>query len=106
MDIFMDGVSKAFANYRIIMAMDRASWHTSIKTGDWENIVPVFQPPYSPELNPVENMWHYIRETGSFKNTTFGSLKEVEVKLAEELKNLGCETVKSVTLFKWINNAF
>ena len=83
MDAFMKEVSETFSKYRIIMAMDRASWHTKNSTGKWENIVPVFQPSYSPELNPVENVWHYIREEGGLKNETFNTLKEVELKLAE-----------------------
>ena len=77
MDIFMQGVSEKFKNYRIIMAMDSASWHTGEKTKKWENIVPLFQPPYSPELNPVEHIWHHIRESYNFKNKTFSSMKEV-----------------------------
>lgn len=105
MDIFMQGLSEEFQNYRIIMIMDRASWHTRGKTNKWENIVPLFLPPYSPELNPVENLWHYIRENGSFKNTTFNSLNEVENKLATELNNLDVETIKSICLFNWIYSA-
>ncbi len=105
MDIFMQGISEEYKKYRIIMAMDRASWHTGDKTRKWENIVPLFQPPYSPELNPVENIWHHIRESGSFKNTTFKDLDEVETKLAIELNNLDKETTKSISLFHWINSA-
>jgi putative transposase len=105
MEIFMSGISETFSKYKIIMAMDRASWHAGIKTGEWENIVPMFQPPYSPETNPVENLWHHIREDGGFKNTTFNTLKEVELKLAEKLKNLDEKTVKSITLFSWTKDA-
>ena len=105
MEIFMEGVSETFSNYRIIMAMDRASWHKSITNGKWENIVPLFQPPYSPETNPVENLWHHIREDGGFKNITFNTLKEVELKLVDKLKKLDEETVKSITLFRWIKEA-
>jgi len=105
MDIFLEHVSENFSNYRIIMAMDRASWHTSLKAGKFDNIVPLFQPAYSPELNPVENLWHHIREDGGFKNATFNTLEEVELKLAEKLKNLDEMTVKSITLFTWINEA-
>jgi transposase len=105
MDIFMRHTSETFSNYRIIMAMDRASWHTGIKQGKLENIVPLFQPPYSPEVNPVENLWHHIREDGGFKNATFNTLDEMELKLAEKLKKMDKETVKSITLFKWINKA-
>ena len=101
----MQEVSQAFKHYRIIMVMDGASWHTGDKTRKWSNINPLFQPPYSPELNPVENMWHYIRENGGFKNTTFNTLKDVEVKLEEFLKNLDNNTVKSITFFNWIKNS-
>jgi transposase len=105
MELFMEGVSETFNNYRIIMAMDRASWHTKNSTGKWENIVPMFQPPYSPELNPVENVWHHIREEGGFKNANFKTLKEMELKLAVMLKKLNEKTIKSITLYKWINEA-
>jgi len=105
MKIFLRHISETFADYRVVVVMDRAAWHTSIKTGEWENIVPLLQPPYSPEVNPVENLWHHIRELGGFKNTTFNTMNEVELKLAEELKKLDKETVKSITLFRWIKDA-
>jgi transposase len=105
MDIFMKNVSETFNHYRIIMVMDRASWHTDKKTGRQENIIPLFQPPYSPELNPVESLWHLIREDGGFKNSTFNTLLDVELKPEEYLKNMDKETVKSITLFNWIKSA-
>ncbi|KAA6320283.1 hypothetical protein EZS27_029925, partial [termite gut metagenome] len=40
-------------------------------------------PAYSPEVNPVESLWHHIREKGKFKNTTFHSLGEVESRLVQ-----------------------
>ncbi|MDR2653598.1 MAG: transposase, partial [Prevotellaceae bacterium] len=40
--------------------------------------LPLFHPPYSPELNPAEHIWHYIRESDSFKNKTFQSMNDVE----------------------------
>ena len=105
MDIFMQGLSETFDNYRIIMAMDRAAWHVSEKIEKWTNIVPLFQPPYSPQVNPVENMWRHVRTEGSFKNTTFNNINEMELKLEKVLKNLDKKTVKSITLFSWIKDA-
>jgi len=107
MNIFMNEFSDYFKNYRVIMAMDRASWHTGDKTNKWDNIVPLFIPPYSPELNPVENIWDYIRENYRFKNTTFSSLKSVEDKLEKSLLDLqkNKDVVRSITLFNWIYSA-
>ena len=103
----MNGFSETFKDYRIILAMDRASWHTGNKVKKWDNIVPLFNPPYSPELNPVENIWHHIRESECFKNTTFKSLEKVEDQLEEALVKLANDkkTVKSISLFHWINKA-
>jgi len=65
MSLFLDMFSEKFSDYRIILAMDNASWHSKKK--DIENIVPLFQPPHSPELNPAEHVWEHIRENGGFK---------------------------------------
>jgi transposase len=88
------------------MAMDRASWHTGEKAKKRENSVPLFQPPQSPELNPVEQLWHSIREKENFKNHTSHSLSEVEMHLTAELKKLflDFETAKKITQFTWIKN--
>jgi transposase len=105
MNVFLDEVSNTFSNYRIIMALDRASWHTECNSGEWENIIPMPLPAYSPELNPVENLIHHIREEGGFKNTTFNTLEDVEMKLEEVLKKLDEKTLKSITGYKWIIEA-
>ena len=38
-----------------------AGWHTSKKLKVPDNITLLPLPAYSPELNPVENLWHYLR---------------------------------------------
>jgi transposase len=107
MDIFLQELSKQFKDYRIIMAMDNASWHNSKITKTVDNIVPLFQPAYSPEVNPAEHIWQYIRESGNFKNRTFNSMEEVEENLCLAVKNLLSDKnmVKSITGFDWILKA-
>jgi len=77
-----------FPNYRIIMVMDAAGWHTTKKLNLPENssLLPV--PPYSPELNPTEHIWYYIREQKEFNNYTFHSLNAVDEKLGKALCDL------------------
>jgi transposase len=41
--------------------MDSAGWHRSKNLKIPQNIEIVFLPPYSPELNPVEKLWQYIK---------------------------------------------
>lgn len=44
-----------------VMIWDQAGYHTSGKLNVPDNITLVPLPPRSPELNPVENLWHYLR---------------------------------------------
>jgi len=44
-----------------VLIMDRAGWHTSPRVHMPDNITALLLPPYSPELNPMENLWHYLK---------------------------------------------
>jgi DDE superfamily endonuclease len=45
-----------------ILILDGAGWHqTGGKLIVPENITPLPLPPYAPELNPMENVWEYLR---------------------------------------------
>ncbi len=45
-----------------VLVMDRAGWHTTANLSMPENITPIFLPSRAPELNPVENVWQYLRQ--------------------------------------------
>jgi hypothetical protein len=44
-----------------LLVLDGASWHSSPRIKVPTNIVLLPLPPYSPELNPVENIWEFLR---------------------------------------------
>jgi DDE superfamily endonuclease len=44
------------------LVLDRAGWHRAKRLRVPENLTLVRLPPYSPELNPMENVWEYLRE--------------------------------------------
>jgi len=44
-----------------VLVLDQAGWHTSSKLQVPENISLLPLPPYAPELNPVEQVWAYLR---------------------------------------------
>lgn len=44
-----------------VLILDQAGWHKSKKLMVPDNIVLMYLPPYSPELNPVERIWHFLR---------------------------------------------
>lgn len=45
-----------------LLVLDGAGWHNSNSLVVPDNITCVPLPPYSPELNPVENLWQYLRQ--------------------------------------------
>ena len=107
MDIFLSETSMFFNQYRILMVMDSAGWHTTSKLKLPDNISILPLPPYSPQLNPVEHIWDYIREQKKFNNHTFNSLDEAEDHLEKVLNDLHSEKqkMKSMCNFEWINSA-
>lgn len=102
MNIFLWEFSKAFQEYRIILIMDKAAWHRSKDLTNMENIRYIYQPPYSPELNPVEHLWEYIREN-YFKNAYWLSMEALEKVLATALKKIAdcSEAIQSLVGFRW-----
>jgi transposase len=44
-----------------VLLLDRAGWHTTSNLDVPDNITPIFLPSRAPELNPVENIWQYLR---------------------------------------------
>ena len=62
MQLHLDEISKYVARKAHgVLLMDRAGWH---RAGDLQvpkNLTIILLPPRSPELNPVENVWQYLR---------------------------------------------
>jgi len=63
-----------FAHAAVIL--DRAGWHRSQGLLVPGNITLLELPPYSPELNPVEPVWHYLRSHW-LANSVFRSLADI-----------------------------
>jgi putative transposase len=106
MTIFLNHVSQQFPDFFIVMQVDGAGWHRSHQVQIPENIRLLFQPPYSPEVNPVEHIWDDMREK-HFANCQFLSLDDLQKKLCAALNELSSQTdyVRSMTYFPHIRVA-
>ena len=63
-------------HFLILLILDGAGWHGGKDLVVPQNITPLTLPPYSPELNPVENVWQYLR-ANKLANTVFDSYDEI-----------------------------
>ena len=70
-----------------------------------ENIELFYIPPYTPEMNPIEQIWKELRITG-FRNEVFATLEKVVDRLCDTICTLTSDTIKSITRRSWIINCF
>jgi transposase len=105
MNLFLEEVASRHHEEFIVMILDGAGWHTAKKLNIPENMHFHFLPPYSPELNPTENLWDELREKG-FANRAFNSMTAVEDQLVDQLACLekNPQRVHSITGWPWIVN--
>jgi hypothetical protein len=68
--------SQVAADAHAVVILDGASWHNSHGLVAPSNITLLALPPYSPELNPVERIWHYLRSHW-LANSVFRSLADI-----------------------------
>ncbi|MGK7917059.1 MAG: transposase [Prochloraceae cyanobacterium] len=62
-----------------------------------------FQPPYCPELNPIERLWEYVKYY--LKSQIFIDLNELKTKVANILNSLSQEIIRSLARWEYILEA-
>ena len=63
----------------------------------------LFQPAYSPEVNPIERLWGYLKE--QLKWLRFEQIEELRESVRKELKKLTKEIIASLTGWEFILDA-
>jgi transposase len=104
MKLFMDEFYKKYKNRNITIIMDGAGWHKDFQylLRGTKKIKIILQPPYSPELNPVEKLWQYIKDK-TIKNRIYETIEELEDIICEFVKNnLNPEIIRSVCNVKYV----
>lgn len=85
-----------------LLIIDGAGWHSAQALVVPDNITLMRLPPYSPELNPQENIWQYLRQTW-LSNRVFESYDDICTACCDAWKNLLKETgrIKSIASREW-----
>lgn len=105
MNLFLEQVSKAHQNDYTVMVLDGASSHKSKDLKVPENMALVLLPPYSPELNPAEQIWNSLRKN-YFANKVFDSLDAATEQAEHGLFNMASnqKAMTSLTNWPWIKS--
>ncbi|MGH9669106.1 MAG: IS630 family transposase [Terriglobales bacterium] len=78
-----------------VLIMDQAGWHKSRALVVPDNITILLLPPYSPELNPVERLWAYLR-SHYLSNRAFDDYRHLLDAGAEAWQQLTPDLLRSV----------
>ncbi len=104
MQMHLDEISRnVAAKSHAVVLMDRAGWHKTDKLKVPKNLTIILLPSRSPELNPVENIWQYLRQNW-LSNRVFENY--------EAILDAGCnawnrliaqpETIMSIGMRDWV----
>jgi len=103
MQLHLNEISKNVARKsHAVVLMDRAGWHTTGKLKVPRNLTIILLPSRSPELNPVENIWQYLRANW-LSNTVFEDYNAIIKAGCEAWNNLidQPDTITSIGMRKW-----
>lgn len=100
---FLELFSEKYPRDLHIIQLDNGGFHNSLNLNIPENIILLFQPAYSPEVNPIERLWEYLKE--QLKWQTFDNLENLRDAVQKSLGKLSKEIVASLTGWQFILEA-
>uniref|UniRef100_UPI00403F0AE0 IS630 family transposase n=1 Tax=Selenomonas sp. TAMA-11512 TaxID=3095337 RepID=UPI00403F0AE0 len=105
MNVFLKELSEEYKDDLLVLVCDGAAWHKSNALQIPSNVTITYIPPYTPEMNPIEQIWRELRTQG-FCNEVFQTLDAVIDRLCATIQKLTRNTVWSITSREWICNIF
>jgi len=105
MDVFLAELSRAVpAGTHAALVLDGAGWHVSEDLTVPPNLTLIHPPPYSPELNPVERVWEYLRDRWLSHRVLAGGYDAVVDAACAAWNALLAEPgrLRSLTSFPWL----
>ena len=89
------------ADEHAVMVLDRAGWHTAKRLVIPSNVTLVWLPPYSPEINPVERVWLYLREK-HWSHRLLDTADAIVDALCRAWNALTAERLRSLTSYPYL----
>ena len=87
-----------------LLIIDNAGFHACQNIEIPENIILIRIPPYTPELNPAEKVWQWMKDRTAMK--FFPSIQELQQKVTVMVQQLNPELIKSITGYQLYTKLF
>lgn len=100
---FIDALSLALGEDIAVIQLDQAGAHVTSALRWAENLIPICQPAHSPELNPIERVWQFIK--AQLKGECFTTLEQLRERLAQVLERITADRIISLSSYDFILEA-
>jgi hypothetical protein len=103
MQLHLDEIARTVARgSHAVLLLDRAGWHTTPELVVPKNITLLLLPSRAPELNPVENVWRFLRQNW-LSNRVFDTYEHIIEAACGAWRNLVAqpETITSIGSREW-----
>jgi len=101
MNDFLKKLSERKPEKHLLLVLDRAGWHTTGKLECPANVTLLFLPPTSPQLNPIERLWKYLKNN-FFHNLIHDHIEDVKTSIAKGLASLNQTAIASLCACDYI----
>lgn len=85
----------------VVLVLDNAGWHVAKALAVPANVTLLFLPPYAPELNPVERVWHFMR-SHYLSNRVYTDYDQLFGETTSAWNRLDEVRLKSITATEWL----
>ena len=103
MQLHLNALSKRIGPDRhVVLILDNAGWHTSESLNVPGNITLLPLPTYTPELNVVERLWHWIKDH-AFSNRVYPDYTELLNAVCTMWQDLPSQRIQSVCRCSWLH---
>jgi hypothetical protein len=104
--LFLDKFAQHYAESLNIVLLDQAPAHVAQRVAVPENVILMWLPAYSPELNPVERLWEDLKGRIDVLDTWVrSSLRALQEHVAGIVQRYTAETIASLTGYAYVVEA-
>jgi transposase len=94
---------QAGPDVQVVLVLDQAGWHGSKALNIPDNMTLLPLPPYSPELNPVERLWAYLK-SHYLSNRVYTHYNHLLDETTKAWNQLTEEQLQSICNVTWIRH--